>query len=76
MIKLLGVLQSFPSVSVSPRAIFAAEVIGPLSGESDEVLRARRGLRRYWEARDHRDAAVVSDDTVVNEGGDSKERVE
>ena len=34
LIKILGVSESMPSIHLPPRAIFAAEVIGPLSGES------------------------------------------
>ena len=56
LIKMLGVDESMPSLSVDPRAIFAVEVLGPLSGESEETLRARPGLKRYFEVRDHRGA--------------------
>ena len=54
LIKVLGVDEAMPSLSVDPRAIFAAEVLGPLSGESEELLRARPGLRRYFAAKDVR----------------------
>ena len=53
LIKILGVSETRPSVSLRPHTIFAAEVIGPLSGETEETLRARRGLQRYYEQRDH-----------------------
>ena len=52
LIKLLGVEESMPSLSLDPQTIFAAEVLGPLSGESEETLRARPGLRRYFEQWD------------------------
>ena len=54
LIKMLGVDESMPSLSLEPRAIFAAEVLGPLSGEPEDALRSRPGLKRYFEARDHR----------------------
>ena len=52
LIKMLGVTEMMPSLSLRPHTIFAAEIIGPLSGELEETLRARRGLRRYFEKRD------------------------
>ena len=52
LIKLLGVSEAMPDVFLRPHTIFAAEVIGPLSGEREETLRARRGLQRYYEERD------------------------
>lgn len=61
LIKMLGVDESMPSLSVDPRAIFAAEVLGPLSGEADETLRARRGLKRYFEAKDLRGSSEDTD---------------
>ncbi len=69
LIKILGVDESMPSLSVAPRAIFAAEVLGPLSGESEKTLRTRPGLRRYFEAKSLRgapeDADTADDDTAV-----------
>lgn len=53
LIKILGVTRTMPRVTLHPHAIFAAEVIGPLSGEMEDALRARRGLQRYYEQRDH-----------------------
>ena len=52
LIKTLGVSEMLPSVAVDPRAIFAAEVLGPLTGESEQQLRKREGIKRYFEARD------------------------
>ena len=52
LIKMLGVEESMPSLFLDPQTIFAAEVLGPLSGESEETLRARPGLRRYFEQQD------------------------
>ena len=52
MIKMLGVHEAMPSVGLDPYVLFAGEVIGPLSGESEERLRARRGLEPYYRKRD------------------------
>ena len=49
LIEMLGTSRSLRSFSVRPRALFAAEVIGPLSGESETELRERGGLRHYYE---------------------------
>lgn len=54
LIKMLGVDESMPRLWLDPRAIFAAEVLGPLSGEAEDELRARPGLKSYFEARDRR----------------------
>ena len=61
LIKMLGVSRLIPRISLPPRAIFAAEVIGPMSGESEEVLRARDGLRRYYEERDRHGTTGITD---------------
>ena len=55
MIRMLGIYEGGGSVGVEPRSIFAAEVIGPLSGESEESLRSRRNLRHYFEEKDRHD---------------------
>ena len=52
LIKMLGVSQRMPSIFLKPRTIFAAEIIGPLSGEAEDVLRNRRNLRHYYEKKD------------------------
>ena len=72
LIKVLGVEESMPSLFIDPRAIFAAEVLGPLSGESEGTLRARPALKHYFEARDHRG---VSDDADIlqNDAGRPKQ---
>ena len=44
LVKLIGVTGTLPRVSHHPRVIFAAEVIAPLSGESNAELRAVRRL--------------------------------
>lgn len=54
LIKMLGVDESMPRLSLDPRAIAAAEILGPLSGETDDDLRSRPGLEHYFEARDLR----------------------
>ena len=51
LIKMLG-MTSYQSLSLNPYLIFAGEVIAPLSGESDQKLRKRRGLRRYYDRKD------------------------
>ena len=53
LIKMLRVSRSLPHVSlVFPRAIFAAQFIGPLSGIAEEELRAYRSLDHYFEEMD------------------------
>ena len=64
LIKMLGVDESMPSLSLDPRAIFAAEVLGPLSGESEDHLWSRPGLKRYFEARDRRGSPEEGDGPV------------
>ena len=70
LIKMLGVSTSMSNLSIDPRAIFAADVIGPLSGESEESLRARPGLRRYYESRDFHIESDTSDETGEDENPD------
>ena len=65
IIKMLGVWEPRRSLSLPPRAIFAAQVIGPLSGESEETLRTRSGLRSYYE-RESYSAPKTSDDDESN----------
>ena len=67
LIKMLGVSASMPRVHLHPRAIFAAEVIGPLSGESEEMLRTRPGLKRYYQARDRRGMSDIPNDAIEDE---------
>ena len=38
-------------LGIAPGAVFAGEVLGPLSEEGDENLAERPGLRRYYEVR-------------------------
>ena len=66
LIKMLGVSESMPSVYLDPRTIFASEVIGPLSGEPDEVLRVRPGLQRYYEMGGPLGASEIPEEDVVN----------
>ena len=68
LIKMLGVFDHIGSMSLKPRTIFAAEVIGPLSGETEEILRSRRSLRSFYEAKDFHGAKGDS----VNDGAGSK----
>ena len=60
LIKMLGVSQHLPSISLKPRTIFAAEVIGPMSGETEDTLGSRRSLRRFYEERDRHGAEYDS----------------
>ena len=52
LIRLLDVQTRMPSIMLKPRAIFAAEIIGPLSEEPAETLRKRSSLKRYFERID------------------------
>ena len=52
LIKMLGVEEDMPSTFLAPRTIFAAQIIGPTSGEPAEQLRGRVGLRDYYEVLD------------------------
>ena len=54
LIKMLSVTESLPSILLKPRTIFAAEVIGPLSGEAENLLRSRWSLRSFYEQKDSR----------------------
>ncbi len=54
LIKMLGVSEDMPYLSFRPRSCFAVWYLGPLSGESEEQLRSREALRRYFQARDSR----------------------
>ena len=67
LIKLLGVSAWLPSLAIPPRTIFAAQFIGPLSGESEEELRARPSLRRYFEILDFRREPTTGDDGDLHE---------
>ena len=67
MIKMLGVYERGGNVGVKPRSIFAAEVIGPLSGESEESLRSRRNLRHYFEEKDRYDEKEFVDGSGAEE---------
>lgn len=52
LIKMLMVSEHMPSLNLDPYVIFAAEVVSPLSGEDESILRERPGLRRYFEVAD------------------------
>ena len=69
LIKVLGVTKAHLNVSLPPYELFAGQVIAPLSGEKDKHLRARPGLRRYYESMDR---YAESDDPVTSDAdGDS-----
>ena len=50
LIKTLQVSTSMPALSLSPTAVFGAEILGPLSGEPIESLIERPSLKHYYEA--------------------------
>ena len=52
LVRMLGVMETGHSLSLHPYVLFAGEVIGPLSGQSDEKLRTRPGLKHYYETKD------------------------
>ena len=60
LIKMLGVTEHLPSLLLKPRSAFAAEVIGSLSGEPEDVLRNRSSLRLYYEQKDYHGAGDES----------------
>ena len=46
--RLVGMLNV--DFGITPGAVFAGEVLGPLSGETEELM-DRPGLRRYYQVR-------------------------
>ena len=76
LIKMLGVTRSLLDLSLEPYTIFAGQVLGPLSGEEDEQLRARPALREYYSSLDrHSESdkpAVRDSDGEINLEEDSK----
>ena len=76
LIKMLGVSESMPSIHLPPRAIFAARVIGRLSGESEETLRARPGLKRYYDAQDFHGNSDIPNDDSDNEFEGNEDRLQ
>ena len=52
LVKVLGVSETFPRLAVDLHIMFAGHMLGPMTGESDEQLRARRGLKRFHEELD------------------------
>ena len=72
LIKMLSVMESLPTIDIHPRAFFAAQVIGPLSGETEEELRERPALRRYYEARDHDTEPDISKDFLKDDTENSE----
>lgn len=64
LIKMLGVVESsLRSPSLNPYVIFAGEVMGPLSGESERELRSRPALRRYYDGIDRHSAPDTSSES-------------
>lgn len=49
--RLVGMLNEAYDFGITPGAVFAGEVLGPLSGETEEKLMDRPGLRRYYQVR-------------------------
>lgn len=62
LIKMLGILDRSGPMSLNPYAIFAAEVIAPLSAETEELLRKRSALRIYYNQKDFQDRQHGSSD--------------
>ncbi len=52
LIRMLSVSEDLPSMSLDPREVFGAMVIGPMTGEPESTLRERVGIKRYFEAYD------------------------
>ena len=76
LIKMLGVTEHMGSISLNPRTIFAAEIIGPLSGETEDNLRGRRSLRHFYEEKDFQSMREDSENdemakTVFDSTGDN-----
>ena len=72
LIKMLGVWRSMPNVSLDPYVLFAGEVVGPLSTESEATLQARRGLKSYYREREfhhrEREPADAGNGRINREG--------
>ena len=52
LIKMLDVSESLPRLGLDPHVLFAGVVIGPMTGKSEEELRNRPGIKKYYEAHD------------------------
>lgn len=72
LIKILGVSRSLPSLYIKPHTVFAAEVIAPISGESDEELRSRRNLRQYYDERDRHSESEAKNQSPDTHSGETK----
>ena len=59
-VKMLGVSQHMPSISIDPHVFFAAHILGPLSGETEDELSSRRWLERFFRACDFHDPPADS----------------
>ena len=70
LIKILEVEEHGGSNLITPRSIFAAESIVPLTGESDDDLKNYRSLRFYYESlRFHaKEDTSDGDDAASHEG--------
>ena len=77
LIKILGVSEHMPSISLDLHVIFAANIIGPLSGETDEHLRDRRGLKRFFSEREFYDPSADPDsgNGCAHDGGQTSTSV-
>ena len=62
IIKMMGVSDQMPTMFLKPRTIFAAEVIGPLSGETRDKLKSRQSLRHFYEQKDFHNVLEDSED--------------
>ena len=67
LIRLMGVSEYMPSFYLKPYVLFAAKVISSLSGEDEETVRERPGLKRYFEFSDHQKATDSAQDKEPDE---------
>ena len=65
LIMMLGVTGRMRAIYLNPRTIFAAEIIGPLSGETEDNLRSRRSLLRFYDKKDFQRTREDSDKDEV-----------
>ena len=67
LIRLMGVSEYMPSFYLKPYVLFAAKVISSLSGEDEETVRERPGLKRYFEVSEHQKTTDSAQDKEPDE---------
>ena len=72
LIKMIGVSEYMPSFFLKPHVIFAAQVISPLSGEDEQVMRERPSLSRYFDASDSQESTGSAHDMDTNESSNEE----